>query len=85
MLNAKRFEMSSNTREEYQAILEDDWNDLLSVCAKRNPSLLKQKDIIILRLYLTFMGRAQAQEQDDASFLELFALLVTDLKNQTNN
>ena len=31
------------------------------------------------------MGRAQAQEQDDASFLELFSLLVADLKNQTSN
>ncbi len=58
---------------------------MLLVCGKKNPNLLKQKDIIILRLYLTFMGRAQAQEQDDASFLELFAVLVTDLKNQINN
>ncbi len=81
MLNAKRFEMSKNTRDEYQAILDDDWKDLLNVCAKRNPSLVKQKDIIILRLYLTFMGRAQAQEQDDGSFLELFSILVNDLKN----
>jgi hypothetical protein len=48
---------------------------------KRNPQLVKQKDIIILRLYLTFMGRSQAQEPDDAAFLELFALLVTDLKS----
>lgn len=31
------------------------------------------------------MGRAQAQEPDDASFLELFAILVNDLKNQTTN
>ncbi len=30
------------------------------------------------------MGRSQAQEPDDAAFLELFALLVTDLKAQSN-
>ncbi len=83
MLNAKRFEMSQSSRDEYMSIAEDDWIDLIQLCMKRNPQLVKQKDIIILRLYLTFMGRSQAQEPDDAAFLELFALLVTDLKSQS--
>jgi len=31
---------------------------------------LKQKDIIILRLYLTFMGLDLAEEEEDHKFLQ---------------
>jgi len=72
MLNAKRFEMSQGTREEYLALPDEDWEDLISVCMKQIPTNIKQKDIIILRLYLTFMGKDQAKESNDAAFLGLF-------------
>ena len=83
MLNATKFEMTKTIKEEYIALRDDDWWDLIQTCLNKGAgtsgSLIKQKDIIILRLFLTFMGRDQAKDPDDSKFLELCGLLIMDL------
>jgi hypothetical protein len=83
MLNATKFEMTQTIKEEYIALRDDDWWDLVQTCLNKGAgpsgSLIKQKDIIILRLFLTFMGRDQAKDPNDSKFLELCGLLIMDL------
>lgn len=75
MRNSTKFDLSPQSQEEYEALERRDWDDLIHVCHRHglkqdaNPPL-KQKNIIILRLYLTFMGLDLAEDPDDFSFLE---------------
>lgn len=79
MQNAKRFEMSDGMKEEFSSLSDEDWGELVVFCLKKQPQLFKQKDVIILRLYLTFMGREEAQVPEDAAFLEACGQLIGDL------
>lgn len=49
--------------------MHEDWVELANACKMHSP-LLKQKDIIIMRLYLTFMGLDIADEKEDRKFLD---------------
>ncbi len=76
--------MSEGMKEEFKSLSDQDWEELIQYCLKKQPQIFKQKDIIILRLYLTFMGKDLKSIQDDASFLETFALLVRDLGSSSS-
>ena len=49
--------MSEGMKEEFKTLSDQDWEELIQYCLKKQPQMFKQKDIIILRLYLTFMGK----------------------------
>ena len=68
MKNAKSFDLSSQCKYEFDQLGEEDWVSLISAC---NAKSLKAKDIILLRLYMTFMGLEMAEETDDPAFLDL--------------
>ncbi len=79
MQNASSFEMTLGLKEEYEGLTSEDWNLLKDQCLKTNAIHgLKQKDIIIMRLYFTFMGSEIAKEQDDSTFLRLCGMLFSE-------
>jgi len=72
MQNASAFDLSYQSREEFESLEYEEWQGLISACkahSEGKPHVLKQKDIIILRLYLTFMGLELADEEEDSKFL----------------
>lgn len=72
--------MTPSLREEYEALSPQDWNSLKSRLLQA-PGSVKQKDVIILRLYFTFMGKDLAQEVDDLRFLGLCGDLLSRSEN----
>lgn len=67
--NTKIFQMSQGCRDEYDSLKDSDWEDLKEKCLinskkekEKSPKSqigglqFKQKDIIIMKLYLSFMG-----------------------------
>ena len=53
--------LTEPNRLDFLSIQREEWLNLMDICEARNKDMsenpiLKQKDIIILRLYLTFMG-----------------------------
>ena len=65
MLNATNFHMTASAHHEFEALTSEDWSDLVAQCYTTKSTAFKQKDIIIMRLYLTFMGLDLAKEPDD--------------------
>ena len=57
--------MTASAHHEFEALTSEDWSDLVAQCYTTKSSAFKQKDIIIMRLYLTFMGLDLAKEPDD--------------------
>lgn len=82
-MHAKRFEMSQQTLEEFTGILEAEWNDLVLQCKRHGTQSqsLKPKDIIIVRLYMTFMGKDFARVQDDCAFLQSVLQFMASIPN----
>lgn len=82
--NATKFDLSTSSRDEYESIEKENWKDLIYIIQsqacenKEGEKCLKQKDIIILRLYLTFMGLDLAQEADDSKFLSAASEFLED-------
>ena len=72
------------SRDDYESISKRNWEDLVELCFKQSACpdtsqpYLKQKDVIILRLYMTFMGLDLAEENQDHKFLSLSAQFMKD-------
>eukprot|EP00347_Sterkiella_histriomuscorum_P008793 403343729 len=85
MQNTSKFDLSPQSQEEYEALKHKDWEELILVCKKhgnKQEQILRQKNIIILRLYLTFMGLDLAEELDDFVFLDQSADFMKDCGSQ---
>ena len=74
MEHASTFDLSAQSRDEYEGLGEGEWEEIIEVCLDQSQGasdgMLKQKDVIILRLYLTFMGLDLAEEEEDNKFLQ---------------
>lgn len=87
MQNAKKFDLSTQSRDEYESIDGSNWKSLIELMKRQsehNSKLIymKQKDIIILRLYLTFMGLDLAEEIEDRKFMQSAAEFMEDCGDQ---
>jgi hypothetical protein len=64
--NFTNYKISDKNREEFDNLTPEDWDQFSKILDSEK---VKKKDIIILRLYLSFIGSGH-NDKDDPEFLQ---------------